>query len=365
MGRNHTVLVCLILLIFSFFAFYKIQDQGLLIHDSGAYLLEAKFLDEGFHILKRVQAGESKNPGFWEEIKQKTQGAPLHSGKPGFNLILWGASKVLGFNDSLSAKVTGLFGLASLVLTFLIACQLGSPVSGIYATAFLASSVFNLVYARSGLAEQVVTSFFLTGLLLVLYSWKKNSKLILYLAGFFLGYTFTCNPWRVLYLLALVLALDFLALWNLEKWDFRTGIKRVTIILSGYFTPILIFELPYAFFKFRSTGLPLKDYWTYLYEKLTWVGGVVWFKRPWDLAKEYWLVEGPFFVVMLIATWGFLLVRSVIKKSLNDLLILSFSLLPFVYFSLNTPSAVRLPRVVSNVLPFAALGVGGLISATQ
>lgn len=365
MSRFHVTLLSLILLIFSFFSFFRIQNQGLLIHDAGAYLLEAKFLDEGFEILKGLRSSESRNPEFWEEVKGKTRGAPLHSGKPGFNLILWGSGKILGFSDSLSARVAGLFAVFSLILTFLIACQLSSPLSGIYATAFLASSVFNLMYARSGLAEQVVTAFFLSGLFLILRSWKKSSHFILYGAGLCLGFTFTCNPWRVLYLLALVLAFDFLALWLKKKWNWKTGFKRTSFILIGYFTPILLFEVPYLLLKFEFRALPFKDYWIYLYEKLTWVGGVVWFERPWDLAKEYWLVEGPFFVFSLLAAWGFLLIRLLFKKRFEDLFLLAFSLLPFVYFSFATPHAETLPRVVSNILPIASLVVGEFVFFLQ
>ena len=37
-----------VLLFFSALSFFRLQNQGLLYHDTGMNLLEAKFLDEGF-----------------------------------------------------------------------------------------------------------------------------------------------------------------------------------------------------------------------------------------------------------------------------------------------------------------------------
>ena len=361
MNRLIPGLLLPILLIFSFLAFRGLKEQGLLYHDAGAYLLETKFLDEGAQALRTLSSGEYKNSGFWEAMKAKTSGAPPYTSKPGFNLILWAASEIWGLSDSLSAKVTAAAAAVNLLLTFLLARRLTTTLSGIYATAFLVSSVFYLTYARSGLAEQVATVFFLTGVLLLLRSWRKGSNFTLYLVGVCLGYTFACNPWRVLYLLALFLGFDLLAFWWEKKWSWKMAVQRMALMIVGYLTPIVAFQLPYVLLKLRVSNLPFKDYWTYLSEKLGWLGGVVWFKRPGHLAVEYWLVEGPFFAAVILTAWGFLLFRFMTRRRFQDLFLLAFSLLPFIYFSLATPTGETLPRVVSNVIPIASLAVGELV----
>ncbi len=347
---------------FSFFAFHKINDQGLLYHDAGVYLLETKFLDEGFHLMKSFHRGEGGHQ-FWEDIKTKTEGVPLHSGKPGLNLIFWLASLIGGLDDSISAKVTAISGILGLLLTFLVSRKLNRWDSAIYSTTFLSTSIFYLVYSRSGLAEQVVTVFFLSGILFYLSARERFSAVKLFLAGFCLGYASTCNPWRVLYMPALLIALDFLGTL-LEKQKISHFIKHTLWIAGGFVIPPIAFELPYVVLKIVFKTLPFPDYWSHLAEKLGWItakdGGFLWFQHMERLAKVYGAAEGPFWGTLVILAWIFLFIRFVMKRNFNDLFLWAFSFIPFFYFSLSVPAGQTIPRLVSNVIPFAAIGAGEL-----
>ncbi len=352
---------------FSFFAFYKIESQGLLYHDAGVYLLETKFLDEGFHLLKSFRHREGGNH-FWEDIKTKTEGVPLHSGKPGLNLIFWLASLFGGLNDSISAKVTAVAGILGLLLTFLISRKLSGWEPAIYSIAFLSSSVFYLAYARSGLAEEVVTVFFLSGILFYLGGRESISPFKLFLCGFCLGYASTCNPWRVLYMPALLIGLDFLGTL-FEKQKFSNFIRRTLWITGGFIIPPILFELPYVILKIVFKTLPFPDYWSHLAQKLGWItvqsGGIYWFQHLGRLAKVYGMAEGPFWGTLVLLAWIFLLIRVVRKINFNDLFLWSFSFVTFFYFSSSSPAGQTIPRVVSNVIPFAVMGTGELLFAIE
>lgn len=353
------------LISFSFFSFHKINEQGLLYHDAGVYLLETKFIDEGFRLVKSLPHGGGDS--FWQDIKTKTEGVPLHSGKPGLNLIFWLASWFGRLNDSISAKVTVACGILGLILTFLISKRLYRWDSAVYSLAFLSASIFYLVYSRSGLAEQVVTVFFLAGILFYLLARENFSPLKLFFAGICLGYASACNPWRVLYMPVLLAGLDFLGTL-LEREKLSHFAKRLFLIASGFILPVVLFQLPYWILKLVFGALPFPDYWTHLVEKLSWItagGGILWFQRIGSLATTYLMIEGPFWGMLVVFGWIFLLIRFLIRRNFSDLFIWTFSFIPFFYFSSSTPAGQTIPRVVSNVLPLAAMGVGELFSSLE
>lgn len=363
------LIVVLPLCLFAFLAFYQLNEQGLLYHDAGVYLLEAKFLDEGFRTLLNWNSSDPKSPSFWEDMRASTSGVPLHSGKPGFNFILWLASLVRGWDDSLSAEVTALAAVVSLVLTFLIARKLSNVHSAVYSTAVLASSVFYLVYARSGLAEQAVTVFFLLGLLLYLHSRNRPFSLAsTYGVGLCLGYAFTCNPWRVGYMPVLLIFLDVAQAVGRDRVDWMVAVRRVLLLVLGYLTTIVAFEVPYLGAKGLVGGLPFSDYWTQLGQKFKILGDVAWFHYQsfGELAEDFWIVEGPFFPLAVAAGWLFLTVRWMRQRRFEDLFLLTFSLAPFFYFSsMGTAGGGAFPRVTSNFIPIAAICVGETFWAAE
>ena len=116
--RLSFALLAVIVSIFGSLAFRHINTQGILYHDAGVYLFEAKFLQEGVDII--LQRKISREPGFWTEIKQQTEGVPIYSGKPVWSLILAAGGWFFGFHDALSAKITAAMGLLILILVFIL-----------------------------------------------------------------------------------------------------------------------------------------------------------------------------------------------------------------------------------------------------
>lgn len=356
-------LFVLLVSFFSFLGFRRINEQGILYHDAGCYLLEAKFIDEALQVLGSIRPGEASGPDFWERISTETADVPPHHGKPGFDAIVWLAGKFFGFHDTLTAKVTVTFAILNLFLTFFLARRLYSSRSGIYAVAVLASSLFFLVYARSGLPEQVVTSFFLIGILLYLKSRESPSKVWIYLTGFSLGYAFACNHWRTGYMPLVILGLDLITTGR-ENGGTRKWLGRAFLMTLGYLTPIVPFQLPYLLTQGVIGPLPFPDYIAQLVDKSEF-GYLVWLERVHTLGLIFWKVEGPLFVAAACLAWLFLLIRYSRRHEFRDLMIPLLSLIPFVYFSSFKWQGETLPRIVSSLPPLLSIGIGEMASAIQ
>ena len=99
---------------------------------------------KGLRSLLSLNQQDYARPVFWQDINTRTLGFPLHVAKPGNTFILWLAGAIPGFEDFILPGVTAISALLGLILTFLIARKLGGLLSEIFATAFLASSVFYL-----------------------------------------------------------------------------------------------------------------------------------------------------------------------------------------------------------------------------
>lgn len=365
MKRTPIFLLAAIVTAFLIVALRGLDGQALLYHDNGMNLLEAKFIDEGFKILLNRGSLDPGNPELWEKLKSETSGVPLHSGKPGFNLILWLASLFSGFHDTLSAHVTVVSGILCLILVFLIARQLRNDLSAVYAVTALASSTFYLVFCRAGLADQIVNFFFLSGIFLYL-KFRNRSKPALFLVGLSFGYAFACNQWRVSYIIAILIGLETVSLWW-EHWKWRELPGRLLLLATGFLTPIVLFQIPYLLLEKMTGSLPFPDYWAQLQERLTVGRGLGWFHDMGQMGYEYWIVEGGVFPTLVVLSWAFLIYRFFKMRRYEDLMLLSFSLVPFVYFSAMKTSislgGFSLSRTTALIVPIAALSVGELLHA--
>lgn len=363
--KKGSVIFLLVLLVsfFSFLGFRRINEQEILYHDAGCYLLEAKFIDEALQMLGSLRPGAASEPDFWERISTETADVPPHHGKPGFDAIVWLAGKFFGFHDTLTAKVTMVFAIVNLFLTFFLARRLYSIRTGIYAVAVLVSSLFFLVYARSGLPEQAATSFFLIGIFLYLRSKENPSKIWIYLTGLSLGSAFACNHWRTGYMPLVILGLDLLTTGR-ENRGGRKWLGRAFFLTLGYLTPIVPFQLLYWLIRLVIGPLPFPDYIEQLVYKSEF-GYLVWFQRIHMLGLIFWKVEGPLFVASVLSASVFLLIRSMRRRKFQDLAIPFISVIPFVYFSSFQWLGETLPRTVSSLLPIFSIGIGELASAIQ
>ncbi len=365
MSRGVAVAIgALIVGLFSAVASRGLSHQGLLYHDTGSYLLEAKFLREGLDALLTVNLRDGRQPGFWNAMKSRFSGTPLHTGKAGFSAVLCLAGSLVGFSDNVCAYVTVLSSIAGLCLTFCIARKLGDFSCAVYATAALASSTFYLMYARSGLADAVVTLWFLAGLLLYLV-WKNSPRRsVAFAVGLCFGLVFCTNQWRSAYMPACLLAVDGLTAWQ-ERWRWKFFLSRLIFASLGFLTPLIAFQMPYVAARALAGPLPFPDFWSQLAERFTTREGLEWFGGFSEMSVSIWNVEGPMLPLLTLAAWGFLIIRWLRKREAKDVQLLAFSLLPFLYFSSVKWHGETLPRTIASVLPVMALGVGEMLGALQ
>lgn len=349
-----------VFLIFSTVAFHQINNQGILYHDAGMCLLEAKFVGESLQTLVKLGSGKPHGKDIWQEIKSTTTGVPIHAGKPGYNVIVWLGSLIAGFHDTLSAKVTAVAGIFGIFLVFLISRRLGGDDSAICSATALASSTFYLVFSRSGLADTVVSLFFLLGLYIYVRG-RYSSTTARYWVGLCFGYAFSSNHWRASYIV-LILGLLETVYAFLEHWNWKTWLQRLTLIGAGFVTPILLFQIPYVIARSVLGPLPFHDYWAQLVNRLEDILDVRWFLNMTELSREYWKVEGGLFPLLVFLAWIFLGIRFLIKRRPEDLLLLFYSPLPFFYFSALQYGNASLPRLSSLTLPISALCAGEFLA---
>lgn len=356
-NRLALAFLAVIILLFSTVAFYRINEQGLLFHDAGVNLLESKFLGEGFDILLSSGRGIKEKAGFWQDIKTTTKGIPPFLAKPAFNTALWVGSLIVGFDDNLSAKVTATAAIFNLILIFFIARKLFNPLAGVFTSALLSSSLFFLVGARSGLADQVATVSFLSAVLFYVHTWKDDSKVKLLATGFFLGLAFTTNQLRTLYMPAMVIGFDFLLAF-FQKSGMIKYLRRVVTIAIGFSIPVIGFQLPYWIAKAVAGPLPFNDYWGQLVDLRRTAKLLRWFQKPWEMSQAFWTMEMAIFPLTVLIGWIYLIGRFLSQRDLRAAFPVLFSFIPFIYFSGMSWDLEILPRLALTTLPFAAICAG-------
>ncbi len=354
-----------VVFLFSLAAFSRIDKQGLLYFDAGMNLLEAKFVQESVQILTSRPLNELKQSGFWTQIKSETSGIPPVLAKPGFTVILAIGGMIQGFSDNLSAKISVLAAILNLYLTFLLASALFNRTVAWYSLLILASSAFYFLLARSGLADQVTMTFFLSALLTYVHSQKfLHKKFLAYAVGFLFGYAFACNQWRVSYLFAMILLVDTFSFWA-EKRPVTVWISQGLLKAAGFVTPLILFQAPYWLARLFVGELPFPDYWAQLVERYQQLKSLVWFQNVDEMFRMWWAIESPLFVVFFICAGFFILVRVVKERNPKLFLLLVYTLVPFIYFSMMKYGGEVLPRTISSILPAGAIAIGALLFSLE
>ncbi len=102
-------------------------------------------------------------------------------------ITMAGFFKLLG-TSLYSAKLPFLLsGIAGLFLTYLLGCELGSPLLGVLGALFLAADNLYMIGARTARPEAFVTALSLAGILLYLWSQRRNSTGLALLSGITVG----------------------------------------------------------------------------------------------------------------------------------------------------------------------------------
>ena len=127
--------------------------------------------------------GELRMPAFAPPAMQ----ARVETASPVLYVIVAGVFKLLG-TSLYTAKLTCLLSaLAGILLTYLIGCELESPLLGLLAAVFLAVDSMYFVAARTARPEALTIFFELSAILLFLYSSRYKSVTMALLSGMLVG----------------------------------------------------------------------------------------------------------------------------------------------------------------------------------
>jgi len=137
-----------------------------------------------------ITRGELSNPAFQDTaLLGKFDARP-----PMVFFIMAGFFKVLG-TSLYSARLPFLLsGLACLFLTYLLGCELGRPWVGLLGAVALATDNLFFLASRTARPESMTAAFALLGILVYLYSRRKNSVKLAFLSGLIVGVAALVHP---------------------------------------------------------------------------------------------------------------------------------------------------------------------------
>ncbi len=127
--------------------------------------------------------GELRMPAF---AHYRTQ-ARVETASPALMVIMAGVFKVLGTSLYVAKLPYLLCALAGILLTYLLGCELDSPLLGLAGAVFLATDNMYFLAARTARPEAMTIFFTMAGLLLYLYGRRRDSLWLTFLSGLVLG----------------------------------------------------------------------------------------------------------------------------------------------------------------------------------
>ncbi|MBU1727170.1 MAG: glycosyltransferase family 39 protein [Candidatus Omnitrophica bacterium] len=341
--------------------FQGVNERGLFYFDEGLYLSETRFVLEGVDLIlhnfkKLLSQGFS-----FEELKATTQGVPLVTGKPGFILVLYLFGLLTGLSEHTLYLASATFGIINIGLIYLIAQDFFDRKTALVSMAIASVSSYHLFYSSVGLPEMVGLTFYLAGFWLFYRSVKYCQRASFLIgSGLLIGYAFTCNQWRW------ILLPVFPCLFELIRFVKRevspaVVFSRLSIFLVSFVTPIFIFQLPYQVLIWLKGPLPFRSYFEQLFER-SMQGQSMLFSISGSATflKYYWIIEGPFFTILLLTGISIAVFNALYKKNKEDILLCIVMVLPIIIFSVFKYGGYCLSRVISMVLPFTAIAIARL-----
>jgi 4-amino-4-deoxy-L-arabinose transferase-like glycosyltransferase len=293
-------------------------------------------------------------------LKSETNGIPLITGKPGYNFILFLSTFLTGVNDRALILVSVIFGVINIFLIFLITQHLYNKWVGLISASLAAVSSYHIYYSTIALPEMVGAVFFFIGFYCYCLSTERKNVLFIVFSGFSVGFAFTCNQWRWIFLPLSMVFFDFLRL-AMHKVNFYNFIKRNLVFIGFCFIPILLFQIPYYMLLITNKSLPFRTYFQQLSERLAAGEPMVFLlNNAWVFLKYFWIIEGSIFSLILF--YGVIrLVMDLFKKKMEaDVFIFIITILPFLAFSFLTYSGENLSRTISISLFFCSIIIARL-----
>lgn len=118
----------------------------------------------------------------------------VESSSPLFMVVLAGIFKLLGTSLYTARLQSLLSGIAGILLTYLLGCELQNRRIGLLAAVFLATDNMYVMASRTARQETMTTVFALAGVLLYLYSSRRKSVGLAFLSGLAIGGAVQVHP---------------------------------------------------------------------------------------------------------------------------------------------------------------------------
>lgn len=330
---------------------YSLPSQGFMQWDEGLHALEGQFLADTWHRLAGQMLDPSQPPG----------GRPPTFVRP-FHSILLSIGMLLGGTSALSAQlVSASAGVLTVLLVFLLGRSLYTVGTGLLAAAFLATMPLHVSYSREVLSES--NGIFLFTLSLLTYWEARTSRhrptLALVGTGVLLGLSVTTN--LRLYIMPAVFVICEAVLWLGERRHGRLDFMRRLLTIA--YSALIPVALAFLFFWWLKSyydashlrlSFPvvtyeeqLSGFWNQQNSfKRPFLGGIDPLYYPFVL----WSFAGPMLISCLIVSLPMLLKDR--PHAAQNILLLSWLLVPFVFYSVLTDKA---PRFIAISLPSIAL----------
>ncbi len=307
--REHSIIIIILLLVLSLQSISFLREQPDLWWDAAVYVGMGKYI----YSSGQVGLWEANRPVVW----------PLILGffwKLGVDEIFWGKVTII------------LFGAASVLLTYLIACTIFNKKTAILAALFLAFSPIFFLYTGV-LQTEIPSTFFL---LLGIYLFLKEKYI---LSGFVLGGAILTRFFQIFLMIPLGFYLLFIIIKKIKK---KESIIALFLGLCFFLLPIILFLLANYFMY----GDPFSPF--FLQAFMTRYTGWI-FYQQWTFYFIELLKENIFTLAAIFGIF-FILKQNIMERTYNKkTLIAEIFLLGFIPFLTAPHKEIRL---LIPLLPF-------------
>lgn len=330
---------------------YSLPSQGFMQWDEGLHALEGQFLADTWHRLAGQLLDPSQPPG----------GRPPTFVRP-FHSILLSVGMLLGGTSAFSAQlVSASTGVLTVLLVFLLGRSLYTAGTGLLAAAFLAIMPLHVSYSREALSESNGIFLFTLSLLAYWQAVRSRHRTMLALVGtgLLLGLSVTTN--LRIYIMPVVFVICELVLWLGERRQGRLDFMRRLLTIA--YSALIPVALAFLFFwwlrsYYDASHLRLSSPVVTYEEQLSgfwnqqnsfkrpFLGGIDLLYYPFVL----WTFGGSILISCLVVSLPMLFKDR--AHAVQSVLLLSWLLVPFVFYSVLTDKA---PRFMAISLPSITL----------
>jgi 4-amino-4-deoxy-L-arabinose transferase-like glycosyltransferase len=338
---------------------YALPSRGFIYWDEGTYALEGVRLHAYLESLAGVRTSLAA-------------GMAVNSARPTHALLIALAYFVAGFHDYTSLVMDALLSTATVAVTYAAARRLFDARVALLSALFLAASEYDIIYARSALAESDGTFLLLLGFLCWVLSLRREDGAedpparprprTLIAAGLLFGLAFTVN-FRLIVYIAGILVVE--ACWSWQKEGLRYAVQRLLLISAGLIVFPSLWEIvgvgsrAAGHILFQNIFLGPTTYWQEAVYNLHQGKASRFLPSPglylqWFVTRQAWPYSVLVAVGLALTAW---------RRSLPWLAVAAPPLVAYVTFALGP---YPWPRNISSVFPYTSvLAAAALITVVD